>query len=671
MNRTYALLPKLLLIIACMQAMAVAAQTRYWVGGNGAWADPAHWSASPGGTGGVGVPRTGEDVVIAAAMPLTITLDGTASCRSLSVDAGAASVRFRGNVRAEMDIAGAWSSRGDVRWEGGWPVRLMVRKQGVEVDLRGARVEGDVILAGNGSWSVISDMAVGGALRVEQGTLIANAARITARRVVEGASARGSIIAGRSVWVLDEMPAERLLRAMLQPASTLVVGGVVQQALQGSAASDRDINVCGTNPGQTPFTADAQVVTNYNNYGVRCRGECNATVTVTVTGGSGNFTYSWLNGGPHTATWTTACGGPQLVVVTDVTQGISCPVQVNVTEPAPLGIIFFGQGTPPSCADACDGTRTALAVGGVSPHTYNWNSGVGINSSFTQLCAGLNTLRIRDANQCTFDTTFFYNVQPIVPNLTFTDANCFGECDGTATVAPAGGSGTYGITWTPAPPVQGALSVSDLCAGNYSVRIADANGCDTTATFAITQPPGIDVLLTSTPATCAGSCNGTATVTASGTVGPYTYAWAPQPDGGQGTPTATALCAGTYTVRITDVPSGCDTLITVIITAPPAFDVQGTVTDATCANTCDGRIGITVSGGTPGYTYAWSPQPPTGQGTPNISGLCPGQWSVTVRDAAGCDTTITFTVNAPPLLLALLSTVDVTCAGACDGRAGL
>ncbi|MGV3638475.1 MAG: SprB repeat-containing protein, partial [Flavobacteriales bacterium] len=672
MNRTYALLRKLLLFTAVVLALAAQAQTRYWVGGDGTWSDRAHRSDTPGGPGGAGVPDAMHPVIINATTDLHIILDGPAHCAALSVDAASARLSLSGPPDATLSIAGGWSARGDVRFDLQAPITLAVRRQGVEVDLRGADISGDLVLDGSGSWSVISDLDLAGDLRLVQGTLIANAARIKANGVVAEGGGRGSIFAGRSIWDLTEMPQGRVLRDLLQATTTLVVGGVLQRPDTGSeAVADRGVNICGTDPGQTPFTVDAQVVTNYNSFGVSCRGECDGTVTVLASGGSGNFAYNWFNGGPTTATWTTACGGPQIVVVTDLTQGISCPVQVNLLEPPPLGVIFFGQGTPPTCADVCNGTRTALAVGGAPPATYNWNNGAGSSSSFSQLCAGLNTLLIRDANQCTFDTTFFFNVQPIVPNLTFTNVNCFGACDGTASVAPSGGTGNYTITWTPAPPVQGGLSVNGLCAGDYSVRIADSNSCDTTVTFTITEPTPFTVATTLAPATCANTCDGSASVTVSGSAGPYSYLWAPAPGAGQGTNSATGLCAGTYTVLVTDVPTGCDTLVSVIITAPPAFTVQATVTDASCSNTCDGIIGLAVSGGTPGYTFLWSPPPPAGQGTSTASGLCPGDWSVTITDLAGCDSTLTYTVGAPPPLVAQLSTVDASCAGICDGEASV
>lgn len=675
MKRLHTTFTCILILLLSGQVSSVLAQTKFWTGGNGQWDDPAHWSATAQGSGGAGVPRVNEDVVIEASTPLHITLRGTAWCKALSVNATQAQVRVSGTTKAEINIAGAWRFAGNVLWDASSPVHLMVRREGVEVDLRGRPIGGDVVLDGSGSWSLISDLICSGDIRLKQGTLIANGTRMDARSLIVEGNARKQFLAGNSAVVVAQEPDMGALRSVVQPgASTLVVNGTLRpwniNAAEG-AVEDRDINICGTGAGQTPFTVNAQLITNYNGYGVRCRGNCNATVSVTVTGGSGNFTYSWLGGGPATATWTTACGGPQLVIVTDVGQGISCPAQVNVTEPAPLGVIFFGQGTPPTCADACNGTRSALAIGGVSPHTYSWNNGAGTGSSFTQLCSGVNTLRITDFNGCTRDTTFIFNLAPIAPNLTLVNSSCFGDCSGSATVAPTGGTGAYTILWTPPPAVQGGLTANGLCAGNYTVNIRDANNCDTTVTFVITQPPPILVTSTVTPATCFGTCNGSATVVPSGAVGPYTFLWAPPPGAGQSTATATGLCQGPYTVRITDQASGCDTLITVTITGPPAINVQGTVTDATCSNSCDGTIVLSVSGGSPGYTFLWSPVPSAGQGTGSVSGLCAGDWTVTVTDVAGCDTTVTFTVEAPPPVIPIITITDATCAGLCDGTASV
>jgi hypothetical protein len=87
-------------------------------------------------------------------------------------------------------------------------------------------------------------------------------------------------------------------------------------------------------------------------------------------------------------------------------------------------------------------------------------------------------------------------------------------------------------------------------------------------------------------------------------------------------------------VLITDQFSGCDTLVSVMIDSPGAIDVQGVVTDATCSDVCDGTIVLTVTGGQAPFAFVWAPIPTIGQGTGSISGLCPGDWAVTVTDAA-------------------------------------
>lgn len=659
----------LLLSSLTLLGAQVLAQTKYWVGGTGRWDDAAHWSTRPDGAGGAGIPRMNEDVRIDG--PAVVEVADVAWCRGLTVSGDRGAVRLAGGTNAELRISGGWHMEGAVTWEMTGTVHLIKRQGGVELDLRGVELHSDLVLDGSGSWSLQSDLVLSQqrAIRVRQGTFIANGHMVSAGRLIMEGRGDRHILAGSSVFRLSSMPDVNALEGVLEPAnSILAVGGQVQPWGVGArpgAEAPRDVNVCGTGPGQIPFIVDAQLTSNYNGFGVQCRGVCNATVTATVTGGSGNFTYAWLNGGPNSATWTTACGGPQIVIVTDVTQGISCPAQVNVTEPAPLGVIFFGQGTPPTCADVCDGTRTALAVGGAGQISYNWNNGAGTSSSFSQLCAGLNTLVVTDINGCTFDTTFTFNIQPIQPNLVFTPTSCFGSCDGTAEVAPTGGTGNVTITWSPIG-VTGT-SVTGLCAGNYSVQLVDVNGCDTTVAFTITEPPPLTIDLNSSDATCAGSCDGAADVVVSGSPGPFAFTWVPDPGTGQGSASVQGLCAGSYSVTILDQSSGCDTTLSLTIDAPPEIEVQGTVTDASCSGDCDGEVILVVSGGQAPYNFLWTPLPGAGQGTPAATGLCAGVYDVTVTDAAGCDTTVSFTIAEPPPLDVSLVITDVSCNGECDG----
>lgn len=666
--------PSLLPLLAALLlpfALRAQGRTLHWVGGAGHWNDGRHWSLAPEGMGGAGAPKASDDVVIAPQRDAVVIIGDGARCRSLRVEGGAALVRMAGGASDELRIHGDWTLRGSVQWDFAGTVRLAGEGEGRTVDLRGIPVASQLLVDGMGSWSIVSDLTLTqGDLTLRSGALHAAQALLRARDLCAEGRQPKRLHAGSSVIDLQRRPAAPVLRDVLDAQqAALIVAGSAERLPAPSAPDDpRDVNVCATGPGQTPFIATTTATSNYNGFNIRCRGECNATVTVSVTGGIGPFGYSWLNG-PSTQTWTTACGGPQIVIVTDLGQGVSCGVTLNVTEPAPLGVIFFGAGTPPTCADVCNGSRTALAIGGVSPYTYNWNSGAGNGATFNALCAGPNTLRITDANGCIRDTTFLFNVLPIAPNLTFTDVTCNGACNGTATVNPTGGTGTITAVWTPAPGAgQGTFNATGLCAGSYSVLLTDANGCTATESFTITEPPPIVPNPSQVNATCFGQCNGSATVAPTGSPGPFVYTWTPNVSSG---PTASNLCAGSYSVLIRDAVTNCTVTQAFTITSQPAFDVQGTATPATCSDACDGAISITIGGPQPPYTITWSPQPQTGQGTTSVSGLCPGPWQVTVATANGCDTTLTFTVPAPPPLQATLTPADASCAGVCDGSASV
>ncbi len=656
----------LLMSAVCLMA---SAQHKYWTGGSGSWNDPQKWSDSPGGRGGAGVPRSGENVIISAVDDAVINLQDVAWCRDLVIEATSGSAMITGS--AEINIAGSLRLSGDVHWEHDGQAHLLASRGGHDLDLKGIPLNATLILDGDGSWNVTSDLVLRNAVIFKKGTLIGNTNKLQASRIEFIGRRERSFIGGGGVVMLQERPPQAQLNSFFQPGNSILVVDGLQSAwnIPASGGPSRDVNVCGTGPGQTPIIVNAQVTTNYNGYGVSCRGTCNATVTVSVNGGVGPFTYQWLNNGPSSATWTTACGGPQIVIVTDLGQGISCPASVNVSEPGPLGVIFFGQGTPPTCADVCDGSRQALAVGGVSPYTYNWNNGAGTLPSFNQLCAGLNTLQITDNNGCIRDTTFFFDLQPVQPNLTVEPTSCFGTCDGSATVAPSGGTGNVTVSWSPAPPSgQGTTTASGLCAGNWSVTLVDANGCDTTLAFVIAEPPPITATTTFTNASCFGACDASASVSATG-AGPFTYSWSPAPGVGQGTSSVMGLCEGSYDVTVTDQPTGCDTVLTIIIDAPPPITVLSQTVDVLCSGECTGTIALQLSGGTPAYTYIWTPAPTTGQGTANIAGLCAGSWSVSITDAIGCDTTLSFTINEPPPIDPGFTFTDITCNGVCDGTA--
>lgn len=219
------------------------------------------------------------------------------------------------------------------------------------------------------------------------------------------------------------------------------------------------------------------------------------------------------------------------------------------------------------------------------------------------------------------------------------NVTCNGLCDGSAT---ATGVGLPPFTFSWAPGGQTIQNPNDLCPGTHTVTAVDANSCQSTATVTITEPALLVSQLTSNNASCNGDCNGDATVTPSGGTQPYTFAW-DSASGNQITATASNLCPGTYTVLVTD-GNGCTTANTAYISEPAALVISTSSVPTSCQSCTDGSATASVSGGTPSYSYFWTP---SGQTTQTATNLSAGSYTVTVTDAEGCTIMDTVVVTAP------------------------
>lgn len=137
-----------------------------------------------------------------------------------------------------------------------------------------------------------------------------------------------------------------------------------------------------------------------------------------------------------------------------------------------------------------------------------------------------------------------------------------------------------------------------------------------------------------TPVLCNGDATGTIDVTVLGGVTPYTYAW----NTGETTEDLASVAAGSYTVTVTDGLSDTTTA-SFTVNEPLALGVNDSIYDETFG--ADGGVYLTVTGGTPSYTFDWN----TGETTRDITGLSAGTYTVTITDVNSCQATYTFTVG--------------------------
>ncbi|MCW3127085.1 MAG: hypothetical protein JWO03_2743 [Bacteroidetes bacterium] len=382
---------------------------------------------------------------------------------------------------------------------------------------------------------------------------------------------------------------------------------------------------------------------------VSCFGGNDGTATASGSGGTGSKTYLWSPGGATTAQLTNKTAGTYSVTVKDANLCVATAT-VTITQPS-AAVSATATSTGVICNTA--GTATVAGAGGnTGGYTYLWNPGGQTTSTINNLTAQTYSVTVKDSKQCSAVTSVAVVDQSpsLSVTITKTDATC-GNSNGAVTSHTT----ATGITYTWSPGGSHATSLSNIPAGTYSVSISDANGCSASATINVQNSNGANVTTSSTPVTCFGSTDGTATVSASGGSGSYTYVWS---GGGATTPGITGKAAGTYTVTVSDGTS-CNATASVLIGGPSAaLTASASSTPVICATR--GTAAVTGSGGnTGGYTYLWSAG---GQTTPGISNLTAATYSVTVKDSKQCSAVTSVIVSDQSLSLSVtISKTDASC----------
>ena len=392
-----------------------------------------------------------------------------------------------------------------------------------------------------------------------------------------------------------------------------------------------------------------------------CNGVCDGTASVAPTGGTGSYTYLWSNNGSTASSVSGLCAGPVSVIITDF-NNCTKVVNFNINTPTPLTIT--SSTTPTNCNGDCNGTATANPTGGTITYTYQWNDPAAqTTQTATRLCAGIYIVTVTDSKGCSGNDTITVNEPTIIIDNVVTSNSTCGNSDGTANVcASSGGTGTHTYNW----PTLGSnsCSVSGLSAGTYPVEITDANSCIQSFLITISDVNGPTIIVNATNASCDGVCDGQATVTAIGTAN-FSYLWQ---TGGQVTPTVTGLCAGNYTAQVTD-GNNCVTTQPVIITDNIAITATVTTIDATCNGVCNGSVLVVPNGGLPPYRYSWTGGNAAGQTINAVGGLCAGNYTVIITDFLGCSLIQNVTINEPNVLTVSVAGIAANCNGACDGSA--
>lgn len=357
----------------------------------------------------------------------------------------------------------------------------------------------------------------------------------------------------------------------------------------------------------TPLAVDSiSSFTYVGGNNVSCAGASDGSINLDVSGGSNCdvYDFSWTGPNGFASGMKDINGlsaGSYSVTVTDV-NGCSISTGIVLTEPDSMQLESFPttyNGYNISCFGLSDGFINLEVSDGTAPYSYQWG-----NAEQTQdidsLTAGSYSVIVTDTNGCVAQHTVVLSEPTdlvIVPTDTIL-VNCFGGSDGQFTVQASGSVPTYSYEWSngDVDPILNGVGV-----GVYQVVVTDNNGCQDSLSLEMTSPDSIEVdVLSVSDATCFGYDDGSATIEATGGIGPYQYNWPAIAQSGQ---TATDLTAGFYIYEVTDA-NGCVSSDTVQVSSPEMVTLVTSNDTIICPNTPI-TLFAEASGGGGTYLITW------------------------------------------------------------------
>jgi len=329
---------------------------------------------------------------------------------------------------------------------------------------------------------------------------------------------------------------------------------------------------------------------------------CYASATLTISGGTPNYTVIWGGVNPQELT-----AGTYTYLVTDQ-NGCTFLDTILIQQPT-QSLSANYTSTNVSCNGGNDGTVNVFANGGTPPYTISLLN----NANMSQLSASYYTYMIVDYFSCVYTDSFLITEpQSISVTSNTINVNCNGGNDGEGNLVINGGTPSYIIDW-------GGANELALLAGTYIYTITDANLCDTSGSITIIEPSPIIVSSVITPSNCYDSFDGSVIINISGGNPGYIQDW-------NGL-NPLALSAGSYNLIVTDT-NECIDNNQFLIPSLSTISVTESVINPDCFGFCDGGADLTIANGVLPYFINWYGYSP--------DSLCEGIYFYEITDSLAC-----------------------------------
>lgn len=407
-----------------------------------------------------------------------------------------------------------------------------------------------------------------------------------------------------------------------------------------------------------PITVSEVSVTN-----ISCGGDQDGCAIADITGGTGTLSVYVVdansnafildeNGDALLLPSADYCGlpaGDYYFEVIDENQCSATSDIFTVESPATLNILL-GASADATCFNSPDAVQVVTWSGGTGDvdwsleddNVYDIEGGPS-TLVLNDLTPGTITIYAQDVNGCTAQLEFVVEGGPAITFESFvTGPTCAGESDASVVVAAAGGTGdlTYDFGCTgeyTSNDLYGSLAV-----GTYTVCVQDAQGCSASYEVVVEDTPSVSATVTPSAISCNGEVDGSVSIEANGGTAPYQYSI--DGEGYQDANSFEGLGAGSYTVYVLD-NNGCSFTAEAVEVVEPAVLAVSLDDFGGDGGNNTGFINVSVTGGTPEFSYAWANDNGFTSDVEDVSGLAVGTYTLTVTDASGCIASLTENVT--------------------------